>query len=371
MAALAECRTWRDVGSRIAIVSRSAIVSRRVVVSESARALLAILSLASMVMAGEPEAGELALLKTFRGEFVELTPGRGQFPANFQMGRDGGGPAEAPQHRVTLSHAFAMARYEVPQDLWQAVMRSNPSRWKGPRNAVEMLSYDEAVEFCRKVTDRLHEAKLIGPLQIVRLPSEAEWEYAARAGTTTLYSFGDDPQPLGDYAWSTHNAAGNDPAVGAKRPNAWQLFDMHGYLWEWCSDIWHASYDGAPADGIAWTTGFTNAGNMGPRVLRGGSWKDPAAKLTSTSRRSAPRELKDDAVGLRCALAEAGAMAAAERWQAAIDQSWPTVHAGLRGDPVLRSLVENLADLNEKLLDAVGRTPHPERSSEFGRSKNS
>ncbi len=298
MAALAECRPRRDVGSRIALVSRL------VHVSEHALTLLAVLSLAGTVAAAEPDAGELALLKTFRGEFVELTPGRGPFPATFQMGRDGGEPAEAPPHRVTLGHAFAMARYEVPQNLWQAVMGANPSRWKGPRNAVEMLSFDDAVEFCRKVTDRLREAKLIGPTQVVRLPSEAEWEYAARAGTTTLYSFGDDPQALGDYAWSTHNAAGNDPAVGAKRPNAWQLFDVHGYLWEWCSDIWHANYDGAPADGIAWTTGFTSAGNMGPRVLRGGSWKDPAAKLTSAYRRAAPRELKDDAVGLRCVLAE-------------------------------------------------------------------
>ncbi len=299
MAALADCRPRRDVGSRIALALRTDIVSRRVLVSDRALALLAILSLASVVAAAEPDAGELALLKTFRGEFVELTPGRGQFPATFQMGRDGGEPAEAPPHRVTLGHAFAMARYEVPQNLWQAVTDANPSRWKGPRNAVEMLSYDDAVEFCRKLTERLRAAKLIGPNQIVRLPSEAEWEYAARSGTTTLYSFGDDSQALGDYAWSRHNAAGNDPAVGAKRPNAWQLFDVHGYLWEWCSDIWHDNYDGAPANGIAWTTGDADK-----RVLRGGSWKDPAAKLTSTYRRSAPRQLKDDAVGLRCVLAE-------------------------------------------------------------------
>jgi formylglycine-generating enzyme required for sulfatase activity len=179
-------------------------------------------------------------------------------------------------------------------------MGSNPSRWKGPRNAVEMLTFDEAVDFCRRVTARLREAKLIKPGQVVRLPSEAEWEYAARAGTTTLYSFGDDAQELGLYGWSTHNAAGNDPPVGAKRPNAWKLFDMHGYLWEWCADNWHDTYADAPIDGTAWTAG----GKADQRVLRGGSWKDPAAKLTSTFRRGAPRELKDDAVGLRCVLAE-------------------------------------------------------------------
>jgi formylglycine-generating enzyme required for sulfatase activity len=257
--------------------------------------------LASVASAADPATDELALLTTFRREFVEITPGQGAFPADFQMGRHESEPAEGPVHRVVLSHEFAIARYEVPQNLWQAVMAGNPSRWKGPRNAVEMLSYDEAVDFCRKITTRLRDAKLITSEQIVRLPSEAEWEFAARAGTASLYSFGDDAKDLADHAWSTHNAAGNDPPVGAKRPNAWNLFDMHGYLWEWCADAWHDNYTGAPADGSAWTTG----GDAGKRVLRGGSWKDPADKLTSSYRRGAPRELKDDAVGLRCVLADA------------------------------------------------------------------
>jgi formylglycine-generating enzyme required for sulfatase activity len=214
------------------------------------------------------------------------------------MGRTGGEAAEGPPHRVAIKKSFAIARYEVPQNLWQAVMGDNPSRWKGPRNSVEMLSYDDAVEFCRKVTERLRLAKLIGPGQVVRLPSEAEWEYAARAGASTVYSFGDDAKDLDDYAWSTQNAAGNDPPVGAKRPNAWNLHDVHGYLWEWCADAWHDNYAGAPTDGSAWAEGPDAA----RRVLRGGSWKDPAAKLTSSFRRPADRGLKDDAVGLRCVL---------------------------------------------------------------------
>ncbi len=254
----------------------------------------------SIAAAAGPAADELPLLTTFRQEFVSIVPGQGMFPAEFRMGRADGDPPERPPRKVAIKHPFAIARYEVPQNLWEAVMGGNPSRWKGPRNSVEMLSYDEATEFCRKVTGRLRDAQLIGPGPAVRLPSEAEWEYAARAGTSTRYSFGDDLQDLDAHAWHTGNAAGNDPPVGAKRPNAWNLYDVHGYLWEWCADPWHETYEGAPSVGAAWTAG----GDPARRVLRGGSWKDPAAKLTSSFRRAAPRELKDDAVGLRCVLAD-------------------------------------------------------------------
>jgi formylglycine-generating enzyme required for sulfatase activity len=179
-------------------------------------------------------------------------------------------------------------------------MGSNPSKWKGPRNSVEMLSFEEAEDFCRKATGLMRAARLIEPNQVIRLPSEAEWEYVARAGTTTAYSFGDDLADLGQYGWFTGNAAGNDPPVGAKKPNAWGLYDVHGYLWEWCADSWHDSYEGAPVDGSAWTTG----GDSKRRVLRSGSWKDQAASLSSSFRRPADKDLRDDAVGLRCVLAE-------------------------------------------------------------------
>jgi formylglycine-generating enzyme required for sulfatase activity len=255
---------------------------------------------ASPAYAAEITPEQRELLKVFRQEFVAVTPGEGKFPATFEMGRADGEAAERPVHRVTLKLSFHVARYEVPQNLWQAVMGSNPSRWKGPRNSVEMLSWDEAQKFCRQATLLLREAKLIDAGQAVRLPTEAEWEYAARAGSKTAYSFGDDTAKLTDFAWFTGNAAGNDPAVGAKKPNDWQLYDVHGYLWEWCADSWHDSYEAAPADGSAWTSGGDNA----RRVLRGGSWKDPAAKLTSSFRRAADKNLQDDAVGLRCVLAD-------------------------------------------------------------------
>lgn len=230
------------------------------------------------------------VLKVFREEFVAIPPG------TFTMGSE----LEKPAHEVVLKRAFHLAKHEVPQNLWERVMGANPSKWKGKRNSVEMLSFEEAGDFCAKATALLRKAKLIEETQVVRLPSEAEWEYAARAGTTTKYSFGDDVADLDAHAWHTGNAAGNDPPVGAKKPNPWKLYDVHGYLWEWCADAWHDSYDGAPKDGSAWSDG----GDPRRRVLRGGSWKDKAAALTSSYRRAAEAGLRDDAVGLRCVLAE-------------------------------------------------------------------
>ncbi|HVC97229.1 MAG TPA: formylglycine-generating enzyme family protein [Pirellulales bacterium] len=255
------------------------------------------LLLLTATFSAEPTPEQLKLLTTFREEFIALTPGEGDFPAEFTMGDDGGPAAERPAHRVKLDRPFQIARYEVPQNLWEAVMGTNPSKWKGQRNSVEMLSFDDACEFCRKATELMRAAKLIGPEQAIRLPTEAEWEYAARAGTSARYSFGDDAAKLGDFGWFHGNAAGNDPPVGAKKSNAWRLFDVHGYLWEWCADAWHDDYKGAPPDGSAW-----NADADADRVLRGGSWKDEADHLTSSFRRPGERTLKDDAVGLRCVL---------------------------------------------------------------------
>ena len=258
------------------------------------------LVIAAALLSAEPNEEQAGLLKTFREEFVAIQPGAEGFPKSFTMGRQGGVKAEAPPHRVEMKRPFHMARYEVPQNLWEAVMGANPSRWKGPRNSVEMLSHSEAVDFCGRATSLMRDAELIAKNQIIRLPSEAEWEYAARAGSETLYSFGDDVQELDAYAWHTGNAAGNDPPVGAKKPNPWGLHDMHGYLWEWCADSWHDDYQRAPADGRAWI----DDGQPKQYVLRGGSWKDAAEKLTSSYRQPAAASHQDDAVGLRCALAE-------------------------------------------------------------------
>ncbi len=242
-------------------------------------------------------------LAVFAKEFVAITPGEGKFPAVYEMGAKDKAVSQ-PVHEVRLKEAFHLAKYEVPQNLYQQVMGTNPSRWKGPRNSVEMLTPADARTFCEKATQLLRDRKLIGDNEEIRLPTEAEWEYCCRAGTTTRYSFGDQAQSPGGvgkqaklldkYAWHTSNAAGNDPPVGALAPNPWGLYDMHGYLSEICSDSWRVDY--------AETTKPTEDGAV---VIRGGSWADDYTQLTSAARSSFASDGRDEAVGFRCVKAVA------------------------------------------------------------------
>ena len=242
------------------------------------------------------------LLKTFDAEFVLITPGKGKFPETFVMGTKGGDASEQPARQVTMRGSFAMARYEVPQDLWEAVMGKNPSRWTGPRNSVEMLSWQEANVFCRKATMLMRQSGLLDGNEEIRLPSEAEWEYCCRAGTTTADSVGEKASLADPYAWHTGNAAGNAPPVGAKKPTAWGLDDMHGYLWEFVADAWHPNYLGAPVDGSAWKAYEKYVS----RIIRSGSWRDRHPSLRSAVRVSIPDHAKSDAIGLRCVKATTG-----------------------------------------------------------------
>lgn len=237
-------------------------------------------------------------LELFAGEFVAITPGQGAFRTTFAMGAADEATSQ-PVHDVKLTRSFHMAKYEVPQNLYQQVMGGNPSKWKGPRNSVEMLTPAEATEFCDKVTKLLQDRKLIAANEEIRLPTEIEWEYCCRAGTTTRYSFGDKAQAEGDkepkatlldkYGWHHGNAAGNDPPVGALAPNPWGLYDMHGYLSEICSDPWTPDY-----------AVVAKADAEGAVVMRSGSWKDTHPQLTSASRKKFAQDGKDDAVGFRC-----------------------------------------------------------------------
>lgn len=253
---------------------------------------------------------ETKLLKTFVDELVSITPGQGQFPKAFRMGSANGPASEQPVHEVSLTKPFAMSRYEVPQNLYEFVMGENPSRWKGPRNSAEMMTWQEANTFCERLTERLRQKKLIGDSELIRLPTEAEWEYCCRAGTKTAYSFGESATRPGDvgksasildaYAWHTGNAAGNDPPVGALKPNPWGLYDMHGYLSEFVADNWHDNYQGAPSDGSAWSTKTPPNPKSARTVIRGGSWKDAYPILRSAARKPFGLTDRNDAVGFRC-----------------------------------------------------------------------
>ena len=170
-------------------------------------------------------------------------------------------PDEMPQHKVSIK-AFSLGKFEVTQEQWFALMGNLPSNFKGRTLPVEQVSWDEAQAFVKKLSEKTGKK--------YRLPSEAEWEYAARAGSQTAYSFGDDARELGRYAWFGENSGMTTHAVGEKQPNAFGLYDMSGNVLEWTEDCWNDNYNGAPTDGRAWT-----AGNCSRRGLRGGSWFDP------------------------------------------------------------------------------------------------
>ena len=179
---------------------------------------------------------------------------------DFMMGSESGSSDELPVHKVAV-RPFYIGRTEVTQAQWQTVLGSLPNvGFKGSERPVERVSWEDVQEFCRRLSEQTG-------LEF-RLPTEAEWEYAARAGTTTEYSFGDDEKMLGDYAWFDKNSGSSTHDVGQKLPNQFGLYDMHGNVWEWCEDNWHENYEGAPSDGSAWLSG----GDSTRRVVRGGSW---------------------------------------------------------------------------------------------------
>jgi len=178
---------------------------------------------------------------------------------------------EKPVHKVKIKNPFYLGSYPVTQREWKEVMNDNPSYFKGDNLPVEQVSWDDVQKFIKKLNEKESTGKY-------RLPSEAEWEYACRAGTTTRYSFGDDESKLGDYAWYDENSHTKTHPVGQKKPNSWGLYDMHGNVWEWVRDKWHNSYDGAPTDGSAWE------GDGAGRVFRGGGWNHYARDCPSAIR---------------------------------------------------------------------------------------
>ena len=212
---------------------------------------------------------------------VPITPGE------FTMGDS----SDGPPHRVTISRPFFLGATEVTQAQWMAVMGSNPSNFKGDTLPVENVSWDDVMAFCEKLTERERAAGRLPAGWEFTLPTEAQWEYACRAGTT-----GDYAGDLDAMGWYDKNSGGTTHAVGTKQANAWGLSDMHGNVWEWCVD-WYDSYPGGSV------TDPLGAPSGSYRVRRGGSWRRDAGFCRSAFRGSGSPGLRNFLLGFRPALA--------------------------------------------------------------------
>jgi formylglycine-generating enzyme required for sulfatase activity len=230
---------------------------------------LALLALSLYGCAGGGQAAGTTFTNSIGMEFVLIPAG------SFTMGADenseDAADDETPRHRVRISRPFYLGKYEVTREQWTAVMGNKPS--EGGSNPVDRASWNEVQEFIRRLNEKEGHARC-------RLPTEAEWEYAARAGSSAAYSFGDDAGQLERYAWYGEDGQSGSPhPVGQKLPNAWGLYDMHGNVWEWVQDWYDDRYyahsPGADPQG---------APSGSYRVLRGGSWLNGAAGCRSANR---------------------------------------------------------------------------------------
>ena len=242
--------------------------------------------------ANKTESGDVSTLKNSIGMLLRRIPA-----GTFTMGAANGADDEKPLHEVAISKPFYMGVYEVTNAQWKKVMGSVPGEWLEDDLPVVSVSWDQAVEFCRKMSE-LPEERKSG--RMYRLPTEAEWEYACRAGTSTRWSFGEEEALLGDFAWCEANSEGRTHPVGQKSPNAWGLYDMYGNVWEWCSD-WRGEY----AAGLSTDPQGPVSGSE--RVHRGGSWLRNGVYDRSTSRFAHFPAFGSNDLGFRIALSPSGA----------------------------------------------------------------
>jgi formylglycine-generating enzyme required for sulfatase activity len=211
-------------------------------------------------------------------------------PGTFALGSEKGNSIERPVTQVTITGPYWLGRNEVTQSQFEAIMKRNPATFKGKDRPVEQVSWDDAMEFCRKLTERERAAGSLPAGYAYTLPTEAQWEYACRAGTTA-----DHAGSLEDMGWYDANSAKQTHPVGEKQPNAWGLCDMHGNVWEWCRD-WYGSYPGGSVQD------YTGPASGTTRVFRGGSWNGGAALCRSAFRNSGKPDLRNNRLGFRIAL---------------------------------------------------------------------
>jgi len=225
-------------------------------------------------------------------------------PGTFRMGSPTNEPDrwdwEGPQTVVTISRGFWMSIYEVTQAEYEELMGNNPSGSQiNDQHPIERVSWDDAVTYCAALTERERAAGRIPLNSVYRLPTEAEWEYACRAWTSTRFSHGDDPgyKDLAQYAWHWHNSGLTTHSVGQKLPNPWGLYDLHGNVWEWCQDGWSEHHPGGTVvDPQGLATGSD-------RVLRGGGWSYEPRNCRSASRTRGSSGDTYNAFGFRTVLA--------------------------------------------------------------------
>ena len=230
-------------------------------------------------------------------EFIWCVPG------SFMMGSletDSDAAAdEFPQHLVTFSQGFWISRYPITQGQWKHVMGSNPSRFQGgisgstDNRPVEHVTWDDVQSFITAINEA-------NPNLNFRLPSEAEWEYACRASTTTRFYWGDDADyaQIGNFAWYEDNSGNKTHDVGTKLPNLWRIFDMSGNVYQWVQDTWTSDYTMTPTDGTAYEDYY---GEATARVLRGGSYANQPYRCRATARTGWAQNIAGDNFGFRLA----------------------------------------------------------------------